>query len=77
MIRRTRLNLEPLEGRSLLSGLAYSLTTDQSAYLPGQPVEMTFQETNVSSQPVTVQEGPSIDGFTVSQDGAESWMSRS
>jgi Intracellular proteinase inhibitor len=75
MIRRTRLDLEPLEGRSLLSGLAYSLTTNQASYQPGQPVEMTFRETNVSSQPVTVQDGPSIDGFTVSRDGAVVWRS--
>jgi len=75
MIRRTRLNVEPLEGRALLSGLAYSLTTDQSVYQPGQPVEMTFRATNVSAQPVTVQDGPSIDGFTVSRDGAVIWRS--
>jgi hypothetical protein len=36
---------------------------------------MTFQETNVSSQPVTVEDGPSIDGFTVSRDGAVVWRS--
>ena len=36
---------------------------------------MTFRETNTSSQPVTVQDGPSIDGFTVSRDGAVVWRS--
>ena len=77
MIRRTHLNLEPLEGRSLLSGLAYSLTTDQSAYQVGQPIVMTFQETNVSIHAITVAYGPSIDGFLVSQDGAEVWRSNS
>ena len=77
MIRRTHLNLEPLEGRSLLSGLAYSLTTDQSAYQPGQPIVMTFQVTNVSTHAITVDDGPSIDGFIVSQDGAEVWRSNS
>jgi hypothetical protein len=75
MIQRTRPNVEPLEGRALLSSLAYSLTTDQSVYQPGQPVAMTFRETNVSSQPVTVQDGPSIDGFIVSHDGAVVWRS--
>lgn len=75
MIRRTRPTLEPLEGRSLLSGLAYSLTTDRAAYQPGQPVEMTLRETNVSSQPVTVKDGPSIDGFTVSRGGVVVWRS--
>ena len=77
MIRRTHLNLEPLEGRSLLSGLAYSLTTDQSAYQVGQPIVMTFQETNVSAHAITVDDGPSIDGFIVSQDGTEVWRSNS
>jgi hypothetical protein len=77
MIRRTRPSLEPLEGRSLLSGLAYSLTTNQAIYQLGQPVEMTFQETNVSSQPVSVEDGPSIDGFTISRDGAVVWQSNS
>lgn len=76
MMRRTRPELEPLEGRSLLSGLSYSLTTDQASYQPGQPVEMTFRATNVSSQPITVEEGPSIDGFTVSRgDGTVVWRS--
>jgi hypothetical protein len=75
MIRSTRPIVEPLEGRALLSGLAYSLTTDQSVYQPGQPVQMTFRETNVSTRPVTVEDGPSIDGFTVSRDGAVVWRS--
>ncbi len=73
--RRTRLDVEPLEGRTLLSGLSYSLTTNQATYIPGQPVEMTFQETNNSSQPISVQDGPSIDGFTVTQGGSEVWRS--
>ena len=73
MTRRTRLNLEPLEGRSLLSAIAYSLTTNQSTYQPGQPIEMTFQETNESSQTISVEDGPSIDGFTVTQDGTTVW----
>jgi hypothetical protein len=75
MMRRTRPNIEPLEGRSLLSGLAYSLTTNQADYQVGQPVEMTFRATNVSSQPVTVGEGPSIDGFTVAEGGSVVWRS--
>ena len=60
---------------SPLGPVAYSLTTDQSVYQPGQPVEMTFRATNVSSQPVTVEDGPSIDGFTASRDGAVVWRS--
>jgi hypothetical protein len=75
MIRRTRPNLELLEGRDLLSALATSLTTNQSVYQPGQPIVMTFQETNVSSQPISVEDGPSIDGFTVTHAGQVVWRS--
>src|SRR5579883_225566 len=45
MIRRTRLNPEPLEGRSLLSGLSVSPTTDQSvSWTPktGPPVKLLW-----------------------------------
>ncbi len=59
----------------MLSGLSYSLTTNQAVYQPGQSVEMTFQETNISSQPVTVEDGPSIDGFTVAEGGTVVWRS--
>jgi hypothetical protein len=75
MKRRTHLNIDPLEGRALLSGLAYSLTTNQSTYKPGQPIVMTFQETNVSNSPISVEEGPSIDGFDVTQGGTVIWRS--
>ena len=75
MNRRTHLNLETLEGRSLLSGLASSLTTDRSTYQPGQPIVMTFQETNVSSAATFVDDGPSIDGFEVVQGGKLIWQS--
>jgi len=51
------------------------LTTNQSVYQPGQPIELTFTETNTSSQPVTVAEGPSIDGFDVTQNGKPVWQS--
>jgi hypothetical protein len=70
MMRRTRPDLEPLEGRALLSdsGLAYRLTTDHSAYQLGQPVAMTFQETNVSGHPITVEYGAKDSGFVVRRD---------
>ncbi len=74
-MKRTLFSLEPLEVRSLLSGLATSLTTDLSTYQPGQPVVMTFKETNTSSTPVAVQAGPSIDGFNVTQSGHSVWRS--
>ena len=50
--------IELLEGRELLSGVSYSLTTDQSNYQLGQQVNMTFTETDTGDQPVTVEVGP-------------------
>ena len=44
--RRSRMRIEILEARSLLSGLTYNLTTDESSYQVGQPIQMTFTETN-------------------------------
>src|SRR5262245_27350348 len=75
MKRRTHLSLEPLEGRALLSGMAFDVTTNQSVYEPGQPVVMTFRETNVSNHVIPVEEGPSIDGFNVVQGGKLIWRS--
>ena len=75
MNRRYRRNLESLEGRSLLSGLSVSLTTDQPVYHVGQPVQIDLVETNNTSKPITVDEGPSIDGFIVEQAGVTMWRS--
>ncbi len=69
MARKIALRVERLEVRELLSSLAYSLTTDKSTYQVGQPVQLTFTETNTSTKPVTVTDGPSIDGFTVTGRG--------
>ena len=57
------------------SPLAVSLTTNQATYLPGQTVRMTFTETNTSDSTVRVPIGPSIDGFTITQNGATVWRS--
>ena len=54
---------EPLEGRELLSGLTFSLETDQTTYQVGQPIVMTFTETNGGDQPETVEVLPT--DFTV------------
>jgi hypothetical protein len=59
------------------SPLAVSVTTNQAIYLPGQTVTMTFTETNRSDSTVRVPIGPSIDGFTITQDGATVWNSNS
>jgi hypothetical protein len=75
MVRRTRLNVESLEGRTLLSGLSATLTTNASSYQVGQPVHLTFTLMNASSKSVTVDEGPSTDGFIIEQNGSTVWRS--
>ncbi len=55
--------------------LAVSLTTDHSSYNLGQPVNITLTETNISSHDVTVEFGPSIDGFSITQNGDTVWTS--
>jgi hypothetical protein len=73
MRRGTTLNVEPMEGRALLSGLSYSLTTDQSSYQPGQSIQITFTETNTGDQAVTVSVSPT--DFSVSEHGSPVWES--
>jgi hypothetical protein len=73
MKRRRHLGAELLEERALLSSLAYSLTTDRSVYQVGQPIQMTFRETNTGAQPVTVQVNPT--DFFVSQNSGPVWQS--
>jgi hypothetical protein len=75
MLRRTRPTVESLEAKALLSGLAYSVTTDKSSYTLGQPVQMTFTETNISNQNVNITLGPSMEGFQVIHDGVTVWAS--
>ncbi len=48
--------------------ISYSLTTDQSVYQLGQPVQMTYTEVNTSDQPVTVAWEPPA-GFSVTHNG--------
>ena len=50
--------------------LAVSLTTDHSFYQRGQPVDITLTEKNISSHDVRVEFGPSIDGFSITHNGA-------
>jgi hypothetical protein len=75
--RKRPLVVELLESRRLLSSsaLSYSLTTNQSTYQAGQPVQMSFTETNTSSRPVTISIGPSNTGFDVRQNGTLVWVS--
>jgi hypothetical protein len=74
-LRNRRPCVESLETRALLSAISVSLTTNQSVYQSGQPIQMTFTETNTSNQRVNVEVGPSIDGFDVTQNGKTIWQS--
>ena len=58
--RRRCVSLENLEASiyAPCPGLTYSLTTGQSSYQIGQPITMTFTETNTGDQPVTVEVSP-------------------
>jgi hypothetical protein len=73
MGRKIAVSIEDLEGRALLSGIVYSLTTDQSAYQVGKPIKITFTEKNTGDQPVTVYVSPT--DFTVSEHGSPIWKS--
>jgi hypothetical protein len=53
-----------------LDGLTERLTTDRAFYHAGQTVRMTLTETNITTHPVAVSVGPSIDGFSITHNGA-------
>jgi hypothetical protein len=84
---RFRPTIEPLEAQTLPSGVlpavapvspapvTLTLTTDKAEYQSGQPVHMTLTETNTSGHQVTITDGPSVDGFYVTQKGATVWRS--
>jgi hypothetical protein len=73
MARKIAVSVEDLEGRALLSGITYSLTTDQSTYQVGQSIQITFTETNTGNQPVTVLLEPT--DFSVSEHSSTIWES--
>ena len=68
MAHKFGVSVEHLERRTLLT-IAYTLTTDQSVYQAGQPIQLAFTETNTGTQPVTVSLSPS--DFTVSEQSPE------
>jgi hypothetical protein len=55
--------------------LKFQLTTDQAVYHQGQPVVMTLTAKNTTRHNVKLALGPSNDGFFVTQNGAEVWVS--
>jgi len=75
--RQSRPWVEPLEAKALPSTLAVSLVTDRGTYRAGEIVHMRLTAKNVSEQDVTVGWGPSIDGFSITRDGAPVWRSNS
>ena len=61
--------------RALNEGLAVRLSTNHQVYRRGEPVVITLTETNTTDQAVTVEQGPSMAGITVSHDGRVIWAS--
>jgi uncharacterized protein YpmB len=59
------------------SGLAISLTTDQSTYTAGQTVRMTLTATNETRHNVAVWVGPNANVFSITQNGQSIWRSNS
>ena len=75
MRRRQNLVVESLESRALLSGLTGAITTNQSVYEVGEPIEMTFTLTNTSSTSQAIAVGPSNSAFIVTEGGQTVWRS--
>ena len=75
IVRRRCLRIERLEERALLSGVSYTLTTDQSTYQPGQPIQITLTGTNASNQTIKTISGPDLDDFVVTENGVAIWDS--
>ncbi len=80
MRRTIRLGLERLEAKEMLSGISAiapglvgSVSAVASRTLSGAQVVETYTETNVSNQDISVDYGPSDDGFTVIQGGKTIW----
>ena len=59
--------------RRTSSQLSTSLTTDKSVYQLGQPISLTFTETNVGTTPIEVLVRPP--SFNITQNGALVWTS--
>ena len=82
MRRTNRPNVELLEGKTLLSaasaatsGLVGSLTAVATGTGAGTRVVVTLTETNVTDHDVTIDVGPTNDGFVATRDGKAVWAS--
>ncbi len=79
MGRRTRLILETLEGKELLSGatsgLVASIVAAPTVTAGVTTVALTFTETNVSNHVIEVTRGAINTGFSASQNGKTAWVS--
>jgi hypothetical protein len=85
MMRRSfRLEVEPVESRSLLSGFApaavtppvsLTLSADRSTIAPGQPVHLTLTVTDTGTQDVSFAVGPSGSGFYAVSKSKFVWRS--
>jgi hypothetical protein len=62
-------------GQAPVPGLADRLTSNNSVYQAGQPIQLAFIETNISGHTIKIGDGPSQDGFVVLQDGKIVWRS--
>ena len=69
MGRKFGVSVFDLERRTLLSSIAFSLTTDHSVYQPGQSIQIAFTEKNTGTQPVTVSLSPT--DFNVSEQSLD------
>jgi Intracellular proteinase inhibitor len=65
----------PSSSPSSTTAITATLTTDKASYNAGDKVTISLTETNTSNQAVTIQYGPSVDGFSVTQNGATVWRS--
>jgi hypothetical protein len=52
-----------------------TLGTDQASYTVGQPVTFTYTQANTSGSLAFASNGPSINGFVVTQNGTTVWQS--
>ena len=69
--KSARPRLESLETRwAPFRVLTSTLTTSQPVYQPGQSIQFVFTMTNNTSKPIQLDDGPSIDGFDVTEGGA-------